>query len=95
MGSPAAAPAAAMPPAEHEDDGQDQSLHHKENAKVPWSEGVWKAIHRNVHDETMRVRVGAKFLPHPPRPPQNHERTAGHDRESATAGRTKFDADCR
>ena len=43
---------------------QAQSLHHKENEKVPWSPDIWKAIHRTVHDETMRVRVGAKFLPH-------------------------------
>ena len=57
-------PAGTSPPAEQEDEGQEQSLHHKENAKVPWSDEIWKAIHKTVHDETMRVRVGAKFLPH-------------------------------
>jgi uncharacterized linocin/CFP29 family protein len=51
-------------PAGDDDDGQDQSLHHKENEKVPWSPDIWKAIHRTVHDETMRVRVGTKFLPY-------------------------------
>jgi uncharacterized linocin/CFP29 family protein len=33
-------------------------------AKVPWSAEVWKAIQRAVNDETKRVQVGAKFLPH-------------------------------
>jgi uncharacterized linocin/CFP29 family protein len=46
------------------DDGQDQSLHHKENEKVPWKPEIWKAIHRTVHEESLRVRVGARFLPH-------------------------------
>ena len=63
MGS--ASPTEGTPaPAGEDDDGQGQSLHHKENEKVPWSPEIWKAIHRTVHDETMRVRVGAKFLPH-------------------------------
>jgi len=52
------------PPTGHDDDWQDQSPHNEENAKVPWSDEVWKTVHRTVHDETMRVRVGAKFLPH-------------------------------
>jgi len=32
-------------------------------SKIAWSEEVWKAINRAVHEETMRVRVGAQFLP--------------------------------
>lgn len=67
MASPVTTPnsgTATPPPVGQEDESQDQSLHHKENAKVPWHEDIWKAIHRTVHDETMRVRVGAKFLPH-------------------------------
>jgi len=64
MTVPPSAPEVAANSAGHEDDGQAQSLHHKENEKVPWSPEIWKAIHRTVHDETMRVRVGAKFLPH-------------------------------
>ena len=55
---------APHPGAEDPDDLNAQALHHKENEKVPWSPEIWKAIHRSVHDETMRVRVGAKFLPH-------------------------------
>lgn len=31
---------------------------------VPWPKEVWEAIDRHVHDEVMRTRVGAKFLPH-------------------------------
>ncbi len=50
--------------ANEEEVDQSESLHHKENEKVPWSADIWKAIHRTVHDETMRVRVGSKFLPH-------------------------------
>jgi uncharacterized linocin/CFP29 family protein len=42
----------------------DQSLHHKENAKVPWRKEVWEEIHKAVHEETLRVRIGAQFLPH-------------------------------
>jgi len=66
MASSAATPptGTAAPGAEPEESGQEQSLFLKENAKVPWSEDIWKAIHRTVHDESMRVRVGAKFLPH-------------------------------
>jgi uncharacterized linocin/CFP29 family protein len=41
------------------------------NAQVPWSEDIWQAIQRAVHDETMRVRVGAKFLPHTHVAPQD------------------------
>jgi uncharacterized linocin/CFP29 family protein len=51
-------------PANPEEDLEAQSLYQKENAKVGWSDEIWKAIHRTVHDETVRVRVGAKFLPH-------------------------------
>ena len=36
------------------------------NPQVPWSDDIWQAIQRAVHDETMRVRVGDKFLPHRP-----------------------------
>jgi len=59
-------PGGSAAPAGEEDDEQDkqQSLFVKENAKVPWSDDVWKTIHKTVHDETMRVRVGARFLPH-------------------------------
>jgi uncharacterized linocin/CFP29 family protein len=65
MASPAmAAPGGTAPPTSQEDEGQELSLFHKENAKVPWPEETWKAIHKTVHDETMRVRVGAKYLPH-------------------------------
>src|SRR5262249_37408143 len=31
--------------------------------KVPWSAEVWARIDRAVHDEIMRARVAAKFLP--------------------------------
>jgi len=31
---------------------------------VPWPNEVWEAIDRNVRDEVMRTRVGAKLLPH-------------------------------
>lgn len=41
----------------------DQSIHDEENKKVPWSDDIWKAINRVVHEETMRVRVGVAFLP--------------------------------
>jgi len=34
------------------------------SADVSWSKEVWDAIDRHVHDEVMRTRVGAKFLPH-------------------------------
>jgi hypothetical protein len=51
-------------PAGAVDDTEEQSIHHKENEKVPWSPEIWTAIHRTVHDETMAVRVGARFLPH-------------------------------
>jgi uncharacterized linocin/CFP29 family protein len=61
---PASSPATAIPLGGNEEDGQDLSLRREENAKVPWPEQVWKAINRTVHDESMRVRVGAKFLPH-------------------------------
>jgi uncharacterized linocin/CFP29 family protein len=54
----------SAPTSEHDEQDVAQSLFHKENAKVPWPEDVWKAIHRTVHDESMRVRVAAKFLPH-------------------------------
>ena len=57
-------PAGQSSPANPDDEMEAQSLYQKENAKVGWSDEVWKAIHRTVHDETMRVRVGAKFLPH-------------------------------
>jgi uncharacterized linocin/CFP29 family protein len=57
-------PTGQSSPANPEEDLEAQSLYEKENAKVGWSDEIWKAIHRTVHDETMRVRVGAKFLPH-------------------------------
>jgi uncharacterized linocin/CFP29 family protein len=44
-------------------DQEAQSILDQENKKVPWSEEIWKAIDRVVHEETMRVRVGAQFLP--------------------------------
>ena|SRR3984885_14177669 len=65
MATPTPRPEGTAPArAGQEHGGQAQSLHHTENEKVPWSAEIWKAIHRAVHDETMRVRVGAKFLPH-------------------------------
>ncbi len=64
MANPGPPHPGASPAAGHGDKGEEQLIHHLENEKVPWSAGVWKAIHRTVHDETMRVRVGAKFLPH-------------------------------
>lgn len=58
-------PEAASHSADDQDaDAQSESIHDQENKKVPWSDDVWKAIHRVVHEETMRVRVGAQFLPH-------------------------------
>jgi uncharacterized linocin/CFP29 family protein len=54
----------ADPHSEAPPEEADESLHHKENKKVPWSEDVWKAIHKTVHEETLRVRIGAQFLPH-------------------------------
>jgi uncharacterized linocin/CFP29 family protein len=38
--------------------------------KVHWSEDVWDRIDMAVHDEVMRTRVGAKFLPIRPVPPK-------------------------
>lgn len=49
---------------DRDEDAQSQSIHDQENKKVPWSDDIWKAIHKVVHEETMRVRVGAQFLPH-------------------------------
>jgi uncharacterized linocin/CFP29 family protein len=54
----------ADPHSEPPGEEPDQSIYHKENAKVPWSEDVWKAIQRTVHEETIRLRIGAQFLPH-------------------------------
>src|ERR1700733_12110185 len=51
-------------PADANDAGEDQSTYHKENAEVPWGEDIWKAIHKTVHEEMLRVRIGARFLPH-------------------------------
>src|SRR5580698_783369 len=42
-------------------DPDDQTLL---NAPVQWSPERVKAIHRSVHEETMRTAVGAQFLPH-------------------------------
>jgi uncharacterized linocin/CFP29 family protein len=56
MASSEAQPIVSIEPA-------DQSIHDEENKKVPWSEEIWKAIQRVVHEETTRVRVGATFLP--------------------------------
>jgi hypothetical protein len=54
----------ADPHSEAQTEEADQLVHHPENAKVPWSEDVWKAIQKTVHEETLRLRVGGKFLPH-------------------------------
>jgi uncharacterized linocin/CFP29 family protein len=50
--------------ADDEDTEAKESIHDQANKGVPWSEDVWKAIHKVVHEETMRVRIGAQFLPH-------------------------------
>jgi hypothetical protein len=55
-------PAGAAPPAGQEEGGQEQSIHSKANAKVPWPESVWEAMHRVIHDEIMRVELAHKFL---------------------------------
>jgi uncharacterized linocin/CFP29 family protein len=57
-------PETAIDRADDPDTDAQSSIHDQENKKVPWSDDVWKAIHRVVHEETMRVRVGAQFLPH-------------------------------
>jgi uncharacterized linocin/CFP29 family protein len=50
----------SFPPAP---EAEEQSLFQSENQQVGWSAEIWKAIHRAVHDETMRVGIGPKFLP--------------------------------
>ncbi len=47
-------PAGAMPPVTTNNLGRD---------KVHWSKEVWERIDKAVHDEVMRTRIGAKFLP--------------------------------
>jgi uncharacterized linocin/CFP29 family protein len=39
------------------------TAHLGDRNKVPWSAEVWARIDRAVHDEIMRARVAAKFLP--------------------------------
>ena len=50
------------------------------NVQVPWSDDIWQAVQRAVHDETKRVRVCAKFLPHRPIDPK----TASAQRDTVT-----------
>ena len=54
----------SISPSGQGDEVQTPSLHQKDNDKVPWSPEIWQAIHRNVHDQTLKVQVGANFLPH-------------------------------
>jgi hypothetical protein len=42
-------------------DADDQTLL---NPPVQWSEDLVKAIHKAVHEETMRTMIGVRFLPH-------------------------------
>ncbi len=59
--APAAAPAAKSDLAPGELDADDQTLL---AAPVQWSADLVKAIHKAVHEETMRTTVGTRFLPH-------------------------------
>jgi len=52
-------PAAGLAPTDL--DADDQTLL---NSPVQWSPDLVKAIHKAVHEETMRTAVGARFLPH-------------------------------
>lgn len=39
------------------------ATHNHGRDKVHWSHEVWERVDRAVHDEVMRTRIGAKFLP--------------------------------
>jgi len=43
-------------------EGQEQSIHHSANAKVPWPPAVWEAVHQAVHEEVMRVELAHRFM---------------------------------
>ncbi len=89
MASPAAPlRPGTLPAAGHGDEDDGQSIHYEENDKVPWSADIWKAIQRTVHDETMRVRVGARFLPHHSVPPQTMSVQADTVTNAALPGET-------
>jgi uncharacterized linocin/CFP29 family protein len=65
MASPAATPLVGGATSQPTNGGDEsQSIHQKGRDKVPWSKEVWEAIDKHVHDEVMRTRVGAKFIPH-------------------------------
>jgi uncharacterized linocin/CFP29 family protein len=55
--------AASETPASVSTDPRAPSIPEEGNKRVPWSDDIWKAIHRVVREETMRVKVGARFLP--------------------------------
>jgi hypothetical protein len=69
MASPATpAPAAAADPSNPstfsmgQPEGQEQSIHHSANAKVPWPPAIWEAIHKAVHEEVSRVEIAHRFM---------------------------------
>jgi uncharacterized linocin/CFP29 family protein len=64
MGSPITTPTVAGATPQVQGADESESIHQKGRASVPWPKEVWEAIDRHVHDEVMRTRVGAKFLPH-------------------------------
>jgi len=57
-------PAAHTSPTAPGDAGHNgqQTIHHSAREKVPWPKEIWDHMDREVHEESLRVRVGAKFL---------------------------------